>query len=1088
MTMLNFDSDPINTISDEQVFVFPASFAQQRLWFLDQLTPGNLAYNVPAAVGLKGRLHTEALERSLCEIISRHEILRTRFDIEDGQPVQVVLPWLPGDLERLPIIDLSARPETARKQEALRLADEEAGQVFDLSKGPLFKAKLLRLADEEHILLLTLHHIISDGWSVEVLVKELCLLYEAFTESKPSPLPPLQIQYADFAVWQIEYLQGEVLEKQLEYWMSRLKGASPVLELPLHRPRPAIQTFHGAHEPIEFPAELIESIKYIGLRENATLFMTLLAAFKVLLYRYTGQEDILVGSPIANRQRGEVQGLIGCFVNTLVLRTEMTGNLTFRELLRKERAGALEAYLHQDMPFEMLVERLNLDKDPSYNPIFQVMFLFQSVPKPPVELPGLELSYLRPDVPATKFDISLAIEDTGLRGFFEYNVDIFQAATMKRMADHLRNLLEAIAADPDQQIALLPMLTEAEFEQVLIKWNQTTVNRAQDRLVHQLFEAQAERAPDTVAVTTRHQSITFGELNRRANQLANKLRRYEVGPEVPVGICMERSIDWVVGLMGIFKAGGAQVLLDPMYPIDRLAFMMEDAKVPVLVSQKSLEPVAARQQAEVIYLDSSWEAIAQEPEETPGSAAQTEHSAYVVYTSGSTGRPKAVINTHGSLLNLVRWFQQAYAISPEDRAPQVARMGFDASVWELWTYLTAGASVHLLDEETWSSPLKLRDWFISKRLTIGFLPPALSETVLYETWPEDALLRVLLTGSDKAVIRPPAGLPFKYINCYGPTESAVIVTTAEILPASKDGGPPPIGRPISNTQIYLLDRYMQPVPMGASGELHIAGAPLARGYLDRPDLTAERFIPNPFGGRPGDRLYKTGDMARYLSDGTLEFLGRIDHQVKIRGFRIELGEIETLLCQHPAVETAAILVKEDAPGDKRLVAYVVPRTDRPQADELRDLLKKKLPDYMVPSAFVMLEQIPLTPNGKLDHRALEASDSARPETGRSYVQPRTDLEQIIAEVLQDVLQVGKVGLYDNFFDLGAHSLLIVRIRAALQERLGKEIPIVEMYKNPSINSLAKYIGDEQVSGKALNEGYDRASVRNTMRKRRKAQR
>lgn len=1086
MATANWETDAFEGSHEERVFVFPTSFSQQRLWFLDQLKPGNQAYNVPATVRLKGRLNIQALERSTREIISRHETLRTRFEQEDGQPVQVISPGLPDDIVVLPLIDLSALSESQRNAEALRLALEEATRVFSLSKGPLFETRLARIEEDSLLLMLTMHHTISDGWSVEVLVKELCLLYKAFDENKESPLGQLPIQYADYAVWQREWLQGELLEKQVDYWIARLSGANPLLELPLDHVRPPVQTFRGAHEHFDLPAPLVDSITEIGRQENATLFMIMLATFKGLLYRYTGQEDILVGSPIANRRRIEIQDLIGCFVNTIVLRTDLSGNPSFRELLRGERAASLEAFLNSDIPFEMIVERMNLEWNPSYNPIFQVMFLIQSVPTPPVELPGLEVSYLHMDVPASKFDLSLAMEDTGLKYFLEYNADLFEASTMRRVGQHFRNLLEGIAQNPDERVGFLPLMKQAEQDQILFEWNRTQVDFPKDLRVPRLMEIQAERVPDAIAITFKEGSITFKELDRRANQLARRLARLGIGPESPVGICVERSTEWVVALLGVFKAGGAQVLLDPAYPAERLTLMLEDAKAAALITQRWLEPVLPPEKRGLIFLDSTWETIREEEEDSLTRAGGFEEAAYIVYTSGSTGRPKAVVNTHAGLLNLILSFQRELGITGEDRFSQVARMGFDASVWELWTYLTAGASGYLLDDELKLSPLKLRDCFASNQITIGFLPPALSETVLYEDWPHDVPLRTLLTGSDKASVRPPEELPFRYINCYGPTEAAVIVTLGEILPASSDSGPPRIGRPLPNSQVYVLDRYMQPVPIGVTGELHIGGAHLARGYLNHPELTAEKFIPNPFSPKPGDRLYKTGDLCRYIVDGAIEFLGRIDHQVKIRGFRIELGEIESLLCEHAAVAAAAAVLREDRPGEKRIVAYVAPAGEEISADSLREFLRKRLPDYMIPYAFVMLDKLPVTRNGKLDRSALQALGAVQSETTATYVRPRNELEQTIAEVLQEFLQIERVGLFDNFFDLGAHSLLIVRIRTALQERLNKEIPIVEMYKNPSISLLAKYLANEVAEGQALSEGYGRADTRKALRKRRKS--
>jgi amino acid adenylation domain-containing protein len=1082
--------EAVGEMAEEDAYVVPTSFAQQRLWFLNQLQPESTAYNVPAAVQFKGTLNREALERCLSEIICRHETLRTTFGVEDGQPVQIIaqLPKTAGSLLRE--IDLTRLVDNERRAEVFRLAHEEASRPFDVSRGPLVRATLLRLSDTEHVLLFTMHHIISDGWSMGVLLDEISKLYAAYATGRESPLAELPVQYADYAAWQREYLQGEVLDQQLSYWREQLRGAPTLLNLPTDRPRPPVQTFKGAQEQFVLPQKLSDRIKTVALQEGATLFMMLVAAFNALLYRYTGQPDILIGTPIANRKRAEIQGLIGFFVNTLVIRSKMSDEMRFRELLAQVRRNSLDAFLHQDVPFEMLVEQLQRAWELSYNPLFQVMFLFQNTPRSPLKLPGLTLSDLEVDSGGSKFDLSLSMIEApqGLNGFIEYNVDLFEAATIKRMIGHFENLLEGVATNPDYQLFDLPLITDAERQQLIVTWNDTRRDYPKQRCVHELFAEQAAKKPEAVAISDEQREMSYGELDQRANRLAHRLRALGVGPEDLVGICATRSAEWVVGLLAILKAGGAYVSLDPTYPKERLAFMIEDARVRVLLTQRVLTELPEHR-AEVIYLDDDYQENGNEKDDDPPSPRATaENLAYVVYTSGSTGRPKAVVTTHGSLLNLVFWHHRVYSVTPADRATQVARMGFDASVWELWPYLTCGASVHLLDEETRMSAAKLRDWLIAKRINIGFLPPVLAESILYQEWPSDVRLRALLTGSDKAVLYPPASLPFAYVNHYGPTEATVIVTSAVIAAQERTDGAPLIGRPLDNTQIYLLDRHLNLVPVGVPGELHIGGAHLARGYLNRPERTAEKFIPHPFATDPGARLYKTGDLARYRSDGQIEFLGRLDHQVKIRGYRIELGEVEALLCEHAAVESAIVIVREDTPGDKRLVAYVVSDAQQPASGpELRAHLREKLPEYMIPAAFVMLDKLPVTPNNKIDRHALPALDATRPHLDQTFVAPRTELEQIIAELWQQALNVERVGLHDNFFDLGAHSLIVVRVHNDLKQRLDREIPLIEMFKNASVSALAKYLSGGQTPDRtALQDGATRGDARRERRKARRA--
>ena len=1121
------------------------SFAQQRLWFLDRLRPGSAAYNMPAALHVTGRVDMTMLQQSLDEVVRRHKMLRTTFAAVEGRPVQVIAPALtlpplvfgPRD-QRLPIVDLRELSETEREAETRRLTSEEAQQPFDLAQGPLLRMVLLRLDEEEHVLLMTMHHIISDGWSVGVLVQEIATLYQAFTTGEPSPLPELSIQYTDFAVWQREWLQGEVLEKQLGYWKQQLAGAPTALELPTDRPRPPLQGYHGACQYFVLPRSLAEELKALSQREGGTLFMTLLAAFKTLLYRYTGQEDILVGSPIANRNRAEIEELIGFFVNTLVLRTELGGNPSFRELLGQVREVTLGAYAHQDLPFEMLVDELQPERNLSHSPLFQVMFVLQNMPMQPLTLPGLTLTPLNTDSGTAKFDLTLFMVETdrGLRGTVEYNTGLFDATTISRMMGHFQTLLKSIVADPEQRICDLPLLPEAEQHQLLVEWNDTEMDYPQDRCIHELFEAQVERTPDAVAVVFpstgpwpsghgKDRHLTYRELNRRANQLAHHLRGLGVGPEVRAGICAERSLEMVIGLYGILKAGGAYVPLDPTYPPARLAFMTADAQVPVLLTQERLvsmlpahgaqaypepfvpgpKPLVLRPKdagdqgpsRRVICLDTDWEAIAQQDTQNPVSVVAANNLAYVIYTSGSTGKPKGAMNTHTGIRNRLLWMQEAYQLAETDRVMQKTPFSFDVSVWEFFWPLLTGACLVVARPEGHKDSAYLVRTIVEQGITTMHFVPSMLQVFVEEGGVEgcSSLKRVICSGEAlpfNLQERFFARLGAELHNLYGPTEAAVDVT---FWPCEREGKrrTVPIGRPIANTQIYLLDAHLEPVPVGVSGELHIGGVGLARGYHNRHDLTAEKFIPDPFIAEPGARLYKTGDLARYLPDGNIEFQRRIDHQVKVRGFRIELGEIEATLGQHPAVRETVVLAREDEPGDlssplragKRLAAYVVPSDGQePAVGELRHFLQERLPEYMVPSAFVTLEALPLTPNGKVDRRALPAPDGTRPELETAYVSPRSEAERTIAAIWEEVLRVEQVGVNDNFFDLGGHSLLVVQVHSRLMGTFKREFPMTDMFRHTTVAGLAQYLSQVQEQADTVQKTKERAAARRASLRRR----
>ncbi|MFN8596436.1 MAG: amino acid adenylation domain-containing protein [Anaerolineae bacterium] len=1040
----------------------PAALAQRRLWFLDQLEPGSALYTIPAALEMKGTLDVTALRRALNEIVRRHTALRTTFFSRDDQPMQHIAPELTLDL---PIVDLSGRAEDDRWAEAIRLATAEAQRPFDLTHGPLVRATLLYLTTDHHVLLLTLHHIIADGWSCGVLIKELAALYTAYTRGHPSPLPELPLQYADFAHWQRQWLQGEVLDRQLTYWRNQLNGCATALELPTDHPRPSQSSHCGAHLAFALSPDLSDQLKALARREDVTLFMVLLAAFHTLLHRYTNQTDICVGTVIANRDRAEIENLIGFFVNTLPLRIDLTGEPSFREMLQRVRETALGAYAHQDVPFDMLVEALQADRAASTSPLFQAEFDLQNTAFQQLQLADLAINLLPIERGTSKFDLALSMEDQpgGLCGTLEYSTDLFESPTMQRLIDHYQTLLSGVVTEPDRSIATLPLLSEAERRQVLIDWNATDVAYPLDRCVQQLVESQAAQTPDALAVATDTEALTYRELNRRANQLAHALQKLGVGPEKIVGLCVNRSLDLIVGALGVLKAGGAYLPIDPAYPPDRIAFMLEDSAAIALLTQHRLLADLTNQKSQItnhkcICLDTAWSVIAAESDANPSCAATVHNLAYVIYTSGSTGQPKGVLIEHRSLLNLVFWHRRVFGVTSRDRATQLAGQGFDASVWEVWPYLTTGASLHIPDDETRTSPQQLRDWLISKSITLSFLPTPLAESALLLKWPKGSTLRYLLTGGDKLHVYPPTDLPFRLINNYGPTEDTVVTTSGVVPPIEHTAAAPSIGRPIDNTRLYILDSHLQPVPIGVPGELHIGGAGLARGYLNRPALTQERFIPNPvsdLSSTASECLYKTGDLVRYLPDGEIEFLGRIDQQVKVRGFRIELGEIEAALAKHPDIMTAAVVARADEVGQQRLAAYIVPHHTAPTTIELRAFLKRTLPDYMVPSAYVVLDAIPVTPNGKVDRRALPEPDWSA--TVSEYAAPRTPVEEIIAGIWSQVLNNKRIGLHDNFFDLGGHSLLATQVVSRLRDMFQIELPLRDLFEASTVAELARRV-------------------------------
>ena len=1033
------------------------SFGQERLWFLDQMQPGSAFYNVPLALRLEGALDVEALERALGEVVRRHEVLRTRFPAVDGRPRAVVDPPEPF---LLPVVDLSALPAEERARTSRLRQREEARAPFDLAAGPLLRAVLLRLGPEEHVLLAGMHHIVSDGWSTGVLMREVDALYAAFRRGEPSPLPELPVQYADFAAWQREWLRGESLEGQLGYWRERLAGAPPLLELPTDRPRPAVQSYRGAARGMVAPDRLRDALRALCRREGVTPFMALLALWQLLLSRYAEQPDVVVGTPVAGRTQSELEGLIGFFVNMLPLRTDLSGDPDFRALLAQVRETTLEAYAHQDLPFEQLVEELQPDRTLGYAPVFQSVFTWGDAPDEEATPGGLPVRRMGTgDTGTAKFDLTLfAVEAEGrLHLSATFATDLFDAETVERMLGHLESLLEHAAAHPELPVARLPLLREAERRRVLVEWNATGRAHPRDEPVHLLVARQAARAPDAAAVSDGSGEVTYAELDARADRLARRLRARGVGPEVRVGVMLERSAELVVTLLGVLKAGGAYVPLDPEHPAPRLAYLLDDCGAPVLVTEGRLMDRLPPTAAEVVRIDEDAANPTADLDELPieGPSATAENLAYVIYTSGSTGGPKGVQVTHAALLNLVGWHRHAFGIAPGDRATLLAGVGFDASAWELWPYLACGASVHVVPGEVRAHVPVLREWLAAREIGVAFLPTPLAEEALALEWPPDAPLRTLLAGGDRLRVRAAADSPFALVNCYGPTENTVVSTAGPVAPEDGAGRLPGIGRPIDNVHACVVDRHLAPAPIGVPGELLLGGASLARGYLGRPGLTAERFVPDPFSPDPGARLYRTGDRVRWLADGTLEFLGRTDQQVKVRGYRIEPGEVEAALCEHPGVGAAVVAAREHAPGEQRLVAWVVPAAGAALTPAgVREHLGGRLPQHLVPSAVMVLDALPLNASGKVDRAALPA-----PRYGAAAEQagPRTPTEELVAGIWAELLRIREAGPGDDFFELGGHSLLATRVVSRIRQHLGVDLPLRAIFEASTLGALARRV-------------------------------
>ena len=1049
---------------------FPLSFSQRRLWFLDRLQPNSPLYNLPAGVRLSGRLDVNVLRRSLSEVISRHEILRTTFHSADGEPVQVIAPHY--DLS-FPVVDLSGFTYEEAEKEVERLATADYLLPFDLSRLPLVRAALLKLNDTEHVLLFTLHHIICDGWSINVLMREVAALYHAFLTEDRSPLPELAIQYADFAQWQREYLSGDVLDEHLTYWKGSLAGGEMQQGFSASFSPDDERSISGAYYSFVIPKSLSDSLRDMSRQEGVTMFMLLLAAFSTLLRRYTGLESINVGSAIANRNRAETEGLIGMFVNTLVLKVDMSGDPTFRELLQRVRSVTLSGYEHQDLPFERLVEELNPQRNMNQNPLFQVGFTTdyerqQTLDIPGFSLPDLVVTPLNIDRGTAKLDLSLDMSETGqdLVGLFGYRTDLFDADTIERMATHFHNLLKSIDSNPSQTISQLEILSDDERKKITVEWNDTEADFPQHLCFQHLFERHASSNPDAVAVCCQEHLLTYSELETFSNQLANRLVKLGVGPEVTVALFMRRSPELLIAILGVAKAGGVYLPIDISQPKERVAYMLEDAEARVIITQLEVERMLPDSECDVVRIDSFWEYLSEERSSPPRVKIDGANLAYIIYTSGTTGKPKGVMITHRGLMNYLESSRQTYYDGEVEGGLVHTSIGFDLTVTSLLVPLIAGKRVEIVREEDGIEGLIEKVSAADDKLLLNLTPAHMDIVNERLEGEQNGSNRTLVVGGEalkwesvrRWKKREPRG---RIINEYGPTETVVgssIHEAEAIEVAQAVRGEVAIGRPIGNMRMYVLDERMEVMPAGVAGEIYIAGAGVGRGYVKRAEETADRFVPEALGGREGARMYRTGDKGRYRLDGVIEYLGREDEQVKVRGYRIELGEVEAVLREESGVEEAVVVVRGAEDGDKRLVGYVV-RADGEQKDwvEVRERMRRRLPEYMMPWEVVEIGEMPLTPNGKIDRRALIALDSSRNVFADKYEPPRTSTEIELAGLWQEVLRVDRVGINDNFFWLGGHSLLLTQLASRITKSFFVELPLRTLFNGPTIAEMAAAI-------------------------------
>ena len=1040
------------------------SFAQQRLWLLAQLQGSSATYNMPIALQLNGNLNIDALHSSLAYLLNRHESLRMYFPTVAGQP-QVAI----RSLDEITVLTVQDCRElgTGNKRELdldtqcpnmQDLIDAHAQQHLDLNTGPLFKAKLLQLEEQKSVLAINMHHIISDGWSMGVFLRELWQAYSAYSQGKTPNFAPLPIQYSDYATWQRHWLQGEVLEKQINYWKHQLGDASPLLELPIDYPRPAQQSYRGDRYIYALTPELTAAVNAFSQQQGVSLYMTLLATLSILLSRYSRQEDLCIGSPIANRTHSQTQGLIGFFVNTLVMRQQIKLDLSFIEFLQQTRQTCLDAYAHQDVPFDVLVEKLRPERSMSYNPLFQVMFTLENNASPDLDLSGLDTELLGVKGAIAKFDLTLMVieDDHQLNCSWEYATDLFARVTIQRMAEQFAVLLQGIIDHPHQSINTLPLMTGEELLK-LQRWNQTQTDYFQDKTFVDLFAEQVINNPHNIAVVFESENLTYQQLNEKANQLANYLiENYKVQPDTLIGISVERSLEMIIGVLGIIKAGGAYVPIDPNYPQERIELMLEDSGISVLLTQSfvvdKLPLDSLGKPIEFVYLDEELDKYPSPIVNCQLSTVNYNNLAYVIYTSGSTGKPKGVMIEHGGLVNLILAVDEILQIQPQSRVLQFANFSFDASIWEIASTLSAGACLYLTKKENLLPSQELIDFLTEYKITHVTLPPSVLSLLPHATLPD---LQILITGGEvcpkELVTRWAKGRSF--FNAYGPTESTICTSIALCQP---NGKKPLIGKPLSNLRIYILDAHNQPLPPGIPGELCIAGVGLARGYLHRPELTAEKFMEIELFGKT-ERIYKTGDLVRWKPDGNIEFIGRIDNQIKLRGFRIELGEIESVLLQYRAVKEAIVTIHKTE-NNQSLIAYISGITPD-LSPQLKNYLKTRLPDYMIPAQIMVLDELPLTPNGKIDRKALPVPNIS---VQAAYTPPRHKVEAQLAQIWSALLERQEIGIHDNFFDLGGHSLLAVKLLNFVQQELGQQLALRSLFQNPTIAQLAQTLGNREM--------------------------
>lgn len=1065
---------------------FPASFAQRRLWFLDQLSPGNSIYNIPVSIRLRGPLDVPSMERTLSEIARRHQSLRTIFSEVSGELQQVIAPR--ADLT-LPIIDNSDVAEAQREEASLRFATEEAQRPFDLANGPLLRVGLLRQSQEDHILLLTMHHIISDGWSAGVLMREIGMLYDAFSKGKPSPLPPLPVQYADYAVWQRKKLQGEHLEQLLDYWRLQLAGAPPLLEIATDRPRPAVQNFRGSSYSFSLSQEIAKAAREFSQREGATLFMTLLAAFQALLSRYSGQDDIVVGTPIANRNHVDTEGLIGFFVNTLVLRGRLSNDPSFREFLQQLRATALEAYAHQDMPFEELVKDLQPERNLSYSPLFQVMFTLQNVTRQTLKLAGLNLDSVKTENTTAKFELVMEVEENeqGLRVTLQYNTGLFDRATVERLAGHYRTLVESALINPDLRISRLPLLTEPECRQFLFDWNDTARPLPPDATATKLFEVRVGVQPQAVAVVGDKEQLTYAELNGKANQLAAYLRKLGVGEEARVGILMEQSVEMIVALLGVLKAGAAYVPIQPQSPPEQLVFMLNDAQVSILITEDRLAAVAQGRVSHLIRLDTEWGNISVESEYNPPACATLDSLISVLYGFGSMGKLIGTMIDGRGALNACLWNERFSGFTAQSRSLAGMPLSLDCAFQNIMTSLIAGGRLILTKSGDDNAATLLKRIEEEKVTALSLFPQQAYATIdaaaadHYKSLSSVECLTLVGEAPSPAKLRgwlKSENCNCRLVNSYSLTECSGALSAYSAKKEEVDFlDALPAGRPIDNACLYVLDKHRALVPVGVAGELCVSGDLLARGYLNRPELTAQTFIPHPF--IPEKKMFLTGDRARFRSGGQLEVLGRLDPtQVRIRGILIDLGEIEAVLHANESIREAVVLAREDQPGMERLVAYLVPHegSETPTSSELHQHLRQTLPVFMVPSVFVTLDELPLTSVGKINRQALPAPEALTSELIETFVAPRSPIEQHLANLWAGVLGVERVGVHDNFFGLGGHSLLATQVISRIREEFGVAIPLQQIFETPTVAGLALALEARQATSDDEGDKIERVSL------------